>query len=115
MQFEGVAELNEKHIELVGRPADPIVGPAYALIQILAAAIEEAGALDRDAIRDAIAATDMDTVIGPVTFNEDGTGNVVTAILQMQNGSQELVWPAEFATADFAYPALPFDERETSE
>jgi branched-chain amino acid transport system substrate-binding protein len=112
MDFPGVDELNEQHIALLERPADPIVGPSYALIQILAAAIESAGTLDRDAIRDAIAATDMDTVIGPVTFNEDGTGVVVTALLQVQNGRPELVWPAEFATADFIYPAPPFDERE---
>jgi branched-chain amino acid transport system substrate-binding protein len=111
MDFPGVEELNAKHVELMGRPADPIVGPSYALIQILAAAIEEAGTLDRDAIRDAIAATDMDTVIGHVTFREDGTGVVVTAVLQYQNGRPELVWPAEFATADFAFPAPPFDER----
>lgn len=115
MAFPGVEELNEKHAELMERPADPIVGPSYALIQILAAAIETAGTLDRDAIRDAIAGTDMETVIGPVTFNEDGTGNVVTAILQVQNGRPELVWPAEFATADLAFPALPFGEREAPE
>lgn len=115
MAYPGVAELNEKHIEMMGRPSDPIVGPSYALVQILAAAIEEAGTLDRDAIRDAIAAIDMETVIGPVTFNEDGTGNVVTAILQVQHGRPELVWPLEFATADLAYPALPFSEREQTE
>lgn len=112
MAFEGVEELNAAHVEMMGRPADPMVGPSYSLIQIVAAAIEDAGTLDRDAIRDAIAATDMDTMIGPVTFNEDGTGNVVTAILQYQNGRPELVWPAEFATADFAYPAPAVGERE---
>ena len=115
MVFEGVEELNEKHMELMERPSDPIVGPSYALIQIAAAAIEAAGTLDRDAIRDAIAATDMETVVGPVTFNEDGTGNVITAILQVQDGRPELVWPAEFATADFAYPATPFSDREARE
>jgi branched-chain amino acid transport system substrate-binding protein len=115
MDFPGVDELNERHVEEMGRPADPIVGPSYASVQILAAAIEEAGSLDRDAIRDAIAATDLDTVIGHVTFREDGTGVVQTAILQYQNGRPELVWPAEFATADFAYPAPPFDEREMTE
>lgn len=115
MAFAGVEELNADHIEMMERPADPIVGPSYALIQILAAAIEEAGTLDRDAIRDAIAATDMETVIGPVTFNEDGTGNVVTAILQYQNGRPALVWPAEFATAEFAFPAPPFGERMMEE
>lgn len=115
MNFPGVDELNEKHIELMERPSDPIVGPSYALIQILAAAIEEAGTLDRDAVRDAIAATDLDTVIGHVTFREDGTGDVVTAILQYQNGRPELIWPAEFATADFAYPAPAFSEREAEQ
>ena len=53
----------------------------------------------------------MDTVIGHVTFNEDGTGTVPTAILQYQEGKAQLVWPLEFATADLAYPATPFDER----
>lgn len=113
MDFPGVEELNERHVEMLGRPADPIVGPSYASIQILAAAIEAAGTLDRDAIRDAVAATDMETVIGPVTFREDGTGVVVTAILQYQNGRPELIWPAEFATAEVVYPAPPFDERES--
>lgn len=112
MAFPGVAELNEKHIAAMERPADPIVGPAYAAIQILAAAIESAGSLDRDAIRDAIAATDLETVMGHITFREDGTGVVTTAILQYQAGRVELVWPAEFATAELVYPAPPVGERD---
>lgn len=111
MDFPGVDELNEAHMELMDRPADPIVGPAYAVIQILAAAIEEAGTLDRDAIRDAIAAADLDTVMGHITFREDGTGVVQSAILQYQDGAVELVYPTEFATADLAYPATPFEDR----
>lgn len=62
-------------------------------------------------IKDAIAAMDLDTVIGHVTFNEDGTGSVPFVLLQYQNGKPELAWPAEFATADFVYPAPPFEER----
>lgn len=111
MAYDGVAELNAKHTELTGRPADPIVGPAYAAFQILADAIERAGTLDRDAIRDAIAATDMDTVIGPVTFREDGTGVVNAPILQYQNGAIELIYPPEFATADIVFPVPLFSER----
>jgi len=57
-----VAELNEKYQAEFGRPADLLTGPAYACVQILADAIERAGTLDRDKIRDAIAATDMMTV-----------------------------------------------------
>jgi branched-chain amino acid transport system substrate-binding protein len=107
----GVDRVNEHHMEEVGRPADPGVGPSYAIVQIVANAIEQAGTIDRAAVRDAIAATDIDTVIGHVTFREDGTGTVGSPILQYINGKQEVVWPTDIATAEFVFPAPPFDER----
>jgi branched-chain amino acid transport system substrate-binding protein len=110
-KFPGVAELNAQYQAEFGRPADLLTGPAYACVQIFADAITRAGTLDRDAIRDAMAATDMTAVIGPVTFNEDGTGNVLNPMVQWQNGTQELVWPEDQASADLAYPAPPFEER----
>jgi branched-chain amino acid transport system substrate-binding protein len=106
-----VKELNEAHQKKVGRPADPIAGPAYACVQILAAAIGRAGSTDRGRIRDAVAATDMTTVIGPVKFRPDGTGIVNAVFLQWLNGKQELVFPRESATAAFVYPAPPFAKR----
>jgi branched-chain amino acid transport system substrate-binding protein len=110
-RYPKVAELNEAHQKLFKRPADPLVGPAYACIQILADAIPRAGALDRDKLRDAIAATKMTTVIGPVRFRSDGTGEVTVFFQQWLKGKQELIWPKEFATASFAYPAPPFSQR----
>jgi branched-chain amino acid transport system substrate-binding protein len=110
-KFPGVAELNAAHVKKIGRPADPITGPAYACVQILAAALGKAGAADREKVRDAIAATDMMTVIGPVKFRPDGTGVVLGAFLQWLDGQQELVWPKEFATKPLAYPAPPFSKR----
>src|SRR5512136_1633036 len=110
--FPGVAEINAKHQTDFGRPADILVGPAYACVQILADAITRAGTLDRDAIRDAIAATNMTTVTGPVTFNADGTGNVLNPLVQWQNGKQELVWPTDQASATLSYPAVPFEQRQ---
>jgi branched-chain amino acid transport system substrate-binding protein len=107
----GVKELNDAHVKKVGRPADPIAGPAYAAVQILAAAVTRANALDRDKIRDAVAATDMTTVVGPVKFRPDGTGIVQSVFVQWINGKQELVWPKESATAPLAYPAPPFSKR----
>jgi branched-chain amino acid transport system substrate-binding protein len=107
----GVKELNDAHVKRVGRPADPIAGPAYAAVQILSAAVTRANALDRDKIRDAVAATDMTTVVGPVKFRPDGTGIVQSVFVQWINGKQELVWPKESATAPLAYPAPPFSRR----
>lgn len=110
-KFPGVDELNAQYQADFGRPADLLTGPAYACVQIIAAAIEKAGTLDHLAVRDAMAATDMDTVIGPVTFNEDGTGNIMNPLIQWQSGQMQLVWPLDQATAPLLYPAPPFSER----
>lgn len=110
-RYPKVAELNEAHQKLFHRPADPLVGPSYACLQILADAVTRAKTLDRDKIRDAIAATKMTTVVGPVRFRADGTGEVKVFFQQWLKGKQELVWPKEFATAPFGYPAPPFDQR----
>ena len=110
-RYPKVAELNESHQKLFNRPADPIVGPSYACVQILADAIARAGALDRGKLRDALAATNMTTVVGPVRFRPDGSGDVRVFFQQWLKGKQELVWPKEFATAPFAYPAPPFNQR----
>jgi branched-chain amino acid transport system substrate-binding protein len=109
--FPGVAELNAKHQATFGRPADVLVGPAYACVQILADAIERAGTLNRDDIRDALAATNLMTVIGSVTFNADGTGNVLNPLVQWQNGEMQLIWPLDQKSADFVYPAPEFGAR----
>jgi branched-chain amino acid transport system substrate-binding protein len=112
VKYPGVAELNAAYTKRVGRPADPLTGPSYACVQILAAALTKAGAPDRDKVRDAIAATDLaTTVIGPVKFRPDGTGIVQSVFIQWINGKQELVWPKDFATAPLAYPAPPFAKR----
>ncbi len=111
MRFPGVKELNEAHVKRVGRPADPITGPAYAAVQILAHAIGRAGSTDTERIRDAIADTDIMTVVGPVKFRPNGTGIVRAVFVQWLKGRQELVWPKEFASAEFAYPAPPFSQR----
>ncbi len=112
VKYPGVAELNAAYTKRVGRPADPLTGPSYACVQILAAALTKAGAADREKVRDAIAATDLTgTVIGPVKFRPDGTGIVQSVFIQWQNGKQELVWPKEFATKPLAYPAPPFSKR----
>jgi branched-chain amino acid transport system substrate-binding protein len=109
--FPGVAEINARHEADFGRPADVLVGPAYACVQILADAIERAGTLDRAAIIDALGDTDLDTVIGHVSFNADGTGNVLNPLVMWIDGQQELIWPFDLASAEFPFPAPAFGER----
>ena len=51
------------------------------------------------------------SVIGPVTFNPDGTGNVVTIYEQWQSGKQVTVWPQDQVGGQIQYPAKPFAQR----
>jgi branched-chain amino acid transport system substrate-binding protein len=111
MKFPGVDQLNKAYQAEFKRDADLLTGPSYACVQILAAAIEKAGTLDRDKIRDAIAASNTSTVVGAVTFNADGTGKVLDPMVQWQNGKLEVIWPLDQATAKIAYPAPAFDKR----
>ncbi len=111
VKFPGAAQLNQEHQAKYNKPAAATTGPAYGLIQILADALGRAPTLSRDALRDAIAATDMTTVIGPVKFNADGTGQVIVVFDQWQNGKQALIWPTDQATAPVAYPATDWKDR----
>ena len=111
LKFPGVKELNESHMKKFNRPADMLTGPAYACVQVLANAIEKAGSLDRAKIRDAIAASNIMTVIGPVKFRPDGTGVVLNFTTQWQKGKQEVIFPKQYATAPFIYPMPKWSER----
>jgi branched-chain amino acid transport system substrate-binding protein len=105
INYPGVKELNDKVKATTGENAAFGVGPAYATIQVIADAIERAGTLDRTKIRDAIAATDLMTVIGPVKFNPNGSRmNPTPTVTQLQKGSIELIWPDDLKTKPMVYP-----------
>jgi len=109
--FPGGLDMVARHQARFEKGAAGVTAPAYSVIQILADAITRANSLDPQAVRDAIADTDLMTVAGPVTFNSDGTGNVITVVSQYQEGLQRLIWPADVATVPIVYPAPAWSER----
>jgi len=112
LPYDGIAGMVQRYQDANGAPAVALTGPAYACVQILADAISRAGSVDRDAIRDAIAETDLDTMVGHVTFAEDGTWiDALCPVSQWQGGKQELVFPEDVALTDPIYPALPWADR----
>ncbi len=92
---ELVAAYKGKHDKL---PA-VTVGVTYSCVQILADAIKRAGTLDRNKIRDAIAATNMTTVQGPVKFRADGVGITPVAVMQWQKGVSQVIYHEKFTTS----------------
>jgi len=75
----------------------------WAGLQILQSAVEKVG-LDRKKIRDYIASTQHDTIIGKMRFK--GSENVSTpgVVSQWQNGEFEVVWPPQRATSPALFP-----------
>jgi branched-chain amino acid transport system substrate-binding protein len=113
LSYPGNAQLRNAHDGTYGKAAEGLVGAAYAAVQVLFDAFQRVGRPTRDALRDAISVTDTITVSGPVTFNPDGTANIVTVINQWVDGRQTVVLPPEHATQPLRYPAAAWRERLT--
>jgi len=73
----------------------------YTAIYVLADALSRTKKLDRDSVRDALAETDMNTIFGPVKFeNFDGYTNqnrAITDVSQWIDGKMRTVFPKEAA------------------
>lgn len=87
------------------------VGYGYMCVEVLANAIERAGTLDKEKIRDALTKTDMMTVGGPVKCRPDGTFEQNVYLCQWQKGKYVPVWPKKYAIADPVYPVPKWSER----
>ena len=106
LKFPGNEELIAAYkAKFNNRMPHPLNGSAYASIQVVADAIERAGALDRDKIRDAMAATDLMTVKGQIKFRPDNSVmDPVYMLGQWQNKVMEIVWPDALKTKPLIYP-----------
>jgi len=113
LKLPGVQKFNEDYRADYKLNPTPPAGTAYACIQIFADAISRAGTLDPKKVRDAIAATNMTTVMGPMTFapNGRGQGKYLRLMAQWQKGKDELVWPPDTASAPLLFPTPPWNER----
>ena len=81
---------------------------ASAAVYVFKDAFERAGTLDKDAIRDAIAATELDTFYGSIKFAEAGNNIAKPMVLrQIQDGEYNVVAPSNFASHPLNWPRKP--------
>jgi branched-chain amino acid transport system substrate-binding protein len=113
LKLPGVQNFNEDYRAAYKVNPTPPAGSAYACIQVYADAIRRAGTLDPKKVRDAIASTNMMTIMGPMTFapNGRGQGKYLRLMAQWQKGMDELVWPPDQASAKLLFPAPPWNDR----
>lgn len=102
------AEFVEAHTELHGEPPLEDEANAYTTGQVVAAAVEAAGCAEQgecqrkliDFLRDAT----VDTVVGPLAWDEAGRPNGAHMILQYIDGEITTVLPADASEAELVYP-----------
>ncbi|HYP30058.1 MAG TPA: ABC transporter substrate-binding protein [Blastocatellia bacterium] len=83
----------------------------YISLKIVADAIARAGSPERAAVRDAIKATEMDSIFGPVRFDEKGQNDHPVAITQVLGGRFVTIWPQGAAIQAPTLPTPLWSER----
>ena len=78
---------------------------ASAAVYVFKDAFERAGSLDKNKLRDALAATDMMTFYGGIKFSDAGNNIAKPMVLrQIQNGEYNVVAPSKFASHKLNWP-----------
>jgi branched-chain amino acid transport system substrate-binding protein len=109
----GHKELAEKLVKLYGEDIFDWWGHNiyYASLQYFQKAVEKAGTLDQDKIRDVFETEKFDTILGPTWFDDQHLLAVEChsgEVGQWQNGIFEVIGPADKATAKVMYPKPPW-------
>ncbi len=89
------------------------VAESAAAVEVFADAIERAGSMDPQKVRDALAKTDMMTFYGPIKFDATGKNVAKSMVLyQIQDGKYVVVAPSKWAASKPVYPAPQWDKRK---
>jgi len=87
-----------------GYTATRETGMAYSALQTLTQAIRGAKTFDQIKLRDYLRANKIDTVSGPMEFDELGIGTRNVYLMQVQGTKQLLVYPNSVREAEPVYP-----------
>jgi branched-chain amino acid transport system substrate-binding protein len=91
-----------------GIPAED-AADAYAAAQVVQAAVEAVGAIDQDKLAEWLHGNEVETILGPLAWDETGAPTSDFLLGQWQNGTPEIVAPEAAATVDSAVAKTPWE------
>jgi branched-chain amino acid transport system substrate-binding protein len=102
----GNPEFVAKYKEMFGGTEVPEdAADAYAAAQVLQKAAEEVGSIDDQLkLADWVRSNSVDTILGPLSWNENGSPKGEFLVGQWQDGKPEIVLPEDAATSDQIVP-----------
>lgn len=108
LSYPGAKAYFDKYVKKYGQDTEYHGAEAYAAAYVIADVLKRAKSFSNTNIKNALAATNMMTVFGPVKFVSYGKmknqNRLPTYVVQWINGDLELVWPAKLATKKLVYP-----------
>ena len=108
LPFPGAKDYFDKFVKKFGTDTEYHGAEAYAAAYVIADALKRTKSLQPDDVRQALLATDMMTVFGPVKFIAYGKmvnqNKLPTYLVQWIEGKLELVWPKELASKPYVFP-----------
>ncbi len=110
--FGTAGDFAERYESMWGEPPTYQAAESTATALALHLAIEQAGSLDMDAVRQALFDLDEITFYGPINFDETGK-NVAKPMgtIQIQDGVINVVAPTEAAVTELQFPMPPWEEK----
>ena len=100
-------EFVQKYREKFNKLPEEDAADAFAAAQVLQAAAEAVGEIDQDKMADWLHANQVDTILGPLRWDETGAPQSDFLLAQWQNGESEIVLPKEVATTETVVVAKP--------
>lgn len=86
---------------------------AFAAAEVLQAAVEAVGSIDdQAALKDWLHENEVETILGPLSWDETGAPEQAYLLAQWQSGNEEIVLPEDVATSDtIVNPKPPWSGR----
>ena len=107
--YRGAGTFNEKFIGRYKTPPEHHGAEAYAGVTVIADALKRTKVSEPENVRDALAQTNLMTVLGPVKFisynNKSQQNKLPAFLVQWIDGQIQIVWPPKMATRKIVYPA----------
>lgn len=107
--YRDAGTFNEKFMGRYKTPPEHYGAEAYAGVTVIADALKRTKVPGPKNVRDALAKTNLMTVLGPVKFisyhNKSQQNKLPAFLVQWLNGQRQIVWPTSMASQKMVYPA----------
>lgn len=109
--FGDAAQFAREYKARFGYDPDYHAASGVADVEALAMAIEKAGSIDPQKVRDALAASKFDSLYGPIAFGANGQIDLPQLVIQVQDGKVVEVYNAKGFVQQPQYPMLAWSAR----